>query len=108
MSNVDSAVCVYLAELVYVAGVCLLKIGTMSLTVKSMPCICLSVCMYMCYSALVREHRYQLSAYCVCVCTEIFLCVQASRVSPIDPPMAVCIISRERIYNLRLGLGGEC
>ena len=41
------------------------------------------------------------------VCTDmLFVCVRASRVSPIDPPMAVCIISRERIYNL--GWGGEC
>lgn len=101
--NMD--ICVYLVELVCVAEMCLLEIGTMSLTVRSVPCICVSVCMYMCCSALVRVHRYQLSARCVCVSTDMFLCVRASRVSPIDPPMAVCIISRERIYNLRWGSG---
>lgn len=99
--------CVYLSEIVCVAGVCLSEIGTMSMTVKSMPCICVSVCMYMCYRTLVSVHKYQLPACCVYVHTEMFFVrVRASTVSPIDPPMAVCIISRERIYNLGWGVGG--
>lgn len=106
MSNVDSTMCVYLVELLCVTGVCLSEIGAVSMTVKSMPCICVSVCMYMCYSTLVSVHKYWLSAYSVCVCTDMFfVCVRASRVSPIDPPIAVCIISRETIYNLGLGGG---
>lgn len=56
---------------------------------------------------LLNVQKYCLSEYRVCVHTDkFFVCLFAPRVSHIDPPMAVCIISREGIYNM--GWGGEC
>lgn len=51
------SVCVYLSEPVCVAGVCLSEIAAVSMTVKSMSCICVSVCMYMCNSTLVSVQK---------------------------------------------------
>ncbi len=75
MSNVDTTIFVYLAKLVCVAGVCMLEIGAMSLTVKSITCI--SMCMYLCCCALLIVHRYQLSAFCECVSSYVFFVCQS-------------------------------
>lgn len=72
----------------------------MSMTVKSMPCICVSVHVYVLQYICECAQLLVISVLWVCECVLFFVCVRASRVSSIDPPMAECIISRERIYNL--------
>lgn len=83
----DSALCVYDAD-----------IGATFLFLN-----CLST--NMCCSTLVKVQINYFSSHCVCACTDMFHVSVLLGCLLLIPPIAVCIISRERIYNLRWGLG---